>query len=769
MLMAREAMARGRGKLVALAVSALVALAVMVCAPHQAQALQPTASDNLSVGLISNSELVPTSSGYLRVYYDGDKTLGIENYDNNFTITSKKSLKLELPWWGGFYAASDGCYYLVEGQPNEAENDAAVVVRVIKYDKNWNRKGAADITGNASLFGGQVRYPFDVGCVEMVDYKGMLYIVTGHEGYVDPTYKQGHQGFLMMAVNMGTMRGSVVSADLWHSFAQYIGLKGSDLYVLQQSEGSRCVTLAKFDPANIESYPSGVDIFSYGGSRTSAWAIPCFATVDGMAVSASNVLGLGASIDQAKYDDVYDGKVPATYNVCLTVTPQSNITQTATQVKWLTSYRGVGKRFSGAKITKVNDNRFMVSWQEYGEKRTTTADDLLSGNVLHYLFVDGAGNKLSKEFTAAASISDCQPVVKGSKVVFCASNAGMVNFYSIDASTGAFAKKVYRLIGENATWSFSKGVLTVSGTGKIGADAKGSWSSIGDKVTKIVVGKGITEIGDGVFSGFDNLKAVEVKSGVKILGNEVFAFCPSLEKVYLPSSVKKIGKDLTWTGYYWVGSGTHVTAGTIYAPSGSYALSYAKKNGMGYKADATADGLAIKAKNVTKSCSKKAQSFSLGAKATIGGSKLTYKSNNKAIKVSSKGKVTVRAKYIGKATITITAKSPSGLKTTKKVSVTVNPTKTALTSVKNVRGKKAAVKWKKNAVASGYVVRYSTDKKFKKGVVTKKVAKGSKTSLTLSKLKKGKTYYVQVKTYKKVGGKTYSSAWSAAKKVKIRK
>lgn len=98
MFMAREAMTRGRGKLVALAVSALVAMTVMVCAPYQAQALQPTASDNLSVGLISSSELVPTSSGYLRVYYDGGKTIGIENYDNSFAITSKKSLKLELPW-----------------------------------------------------------------------------------------------------------------------------------------------------------------------------------------------------------------------------------------------------------------------------------------------------------------------------------------------------------------------------------------------------------------------------------------------------------------------------------------------------------------------------------------------------------------------------------------------------------------------------------------------------------------------------------------------
>lgn len=45
---------------------------------------------------------------------------------------------MELPLWGGFYAGSDG-YYLVEGQTNNKENDSAEVIRVIRYDTNWNR------------------------------------------------------------------------------------------------------------------------------------------------------------------------------------------------------------------------------------------------------------------------------------------------------------------------------------------------------------------------------------------------------------------------------------------------------------------------------------------------------------------------------------------------------------------------------------------------------------------------------------------------------
>ena len=51
-----------------------------------------------------------------------------------------------------------------------------------------------------------------------------------------------------------------------------------------------------------------------------------------------------------------------------------------------------------------------------------------------------------------------------------------------------------------------------------------------------------------------------------------------LEKLTIPASVTKIGEDITWTGYFWKGDYSHVTAGTIYAPYNSYAIQYAKKN-----------------------------------------------------------------------------------------------------------------------------------------------------------------------------------------------
>lgn len=95
--------------------------------------------------------------------------------------------------------------------------------------------------------------------------------------------------------------------------------------------------------------------------------------------------------------------------------------------------------------------------------------------------------------------------------------------------------------------------------------------------------------------------------------------------------------------------------------------------------------------------------------------------------------------------------------------------KTTLKSAKNAKDKKLVVKWKKNTAGNGYQIQYSTSKKFAKGNKTKTISKNKTTSYTIKKLKKKKTYYVRIRTYKKVSGKTYYSEWSSVKKVKIKK
>ena len=82
--------------------------------------------------------------------------------------------------------------------------------------------------------------------------------------------------------------------------------------------------------------------------------------------------------------------------------------------------------------------------------------------------------------------------------------------------------------------------------------------------------------------------------------------------------------------------------------------------------------------------------------------------------------------------------------------------------------KQLTATWKSVSDISGYEVQYSTSKKFtKKTTKTVKVKKSSKKT-TIKKLKKGKKYYVRVRTYKTVNGKKIYSGWSTVKNVKVK-
>ncbi|MBQ7065432.1 MAG: fibronectin type III domain-containing protein [Lachnospiraceae bacterium] len=99
-------------------------------------------------------------------------------------------------------------------------------------------------------------------------------------------------------------------------------------------------------------------------------------------------------------------------------------------------------------------------------------------------------------------------------------------------------------------------------------------------------------------------------------------------------------------------------------------------------------------------------------------------------------------------------------------------TVTKVKTVKNLKGKKAKLTWSKKSDVNGYQVQVAQNKKFTKGKKSKVVAVSSYShpkSYTFTKLKKGKTYYARVRTFKLVNGQRYYSDWSAAKKFKVNK
>lgn len=120
---------------------------------------------------------------------------------------------------------------------------------------------------------------------------------------------------------------------------------------------------------------------------------------------------------------------------------------------------------------------------------------------------------------------------------------------------------------------------------------------------------------------------------------------------------------------------------------------------------------------------------------------------------------------VGKATVTINGKGNYRGSFTK--TYTIRPAATKITSFKRYR-KAFRIKWKKKAKqVTGYQIRYSTRSSMK-SAVTKKVKGASSVTKKFKGLKAKKLYYVQIRTYKTVSGKTYYSKWSARKKIRTK-
>ena len=177
----------------------------------------------------------------------------------------------------------------------------------------------------------------------------------------------------------------------------------------------------------------------------------------------------------------------------------------------------------------------------------------------------------------------------------------------------------------------------------------------------------------------------------------------------------------------------------------------------------------ITASNMTKTVSSKERSFSIGAKCK-GGAKLTYKSSSSKVKVKN-GKVVIPKNYIGKATITVTAKATDDYKSaTKKITVTVKPAKVTLTSAtsKKESGKyKIVMKHKKGIGSVKYQFEYATNAKFNDATRSKEWVSYDSKGVKFKVPKKG-TYYVRVRACKKVSGTPYYGTWSDYKKVKVK-
>lgn len=111
--------------------------------------------------------------------------------------------------------------------------------------------------------------------------------------------------------------------------------------------------------------------------------------------------------------------------------------------------------------------------------------------------------------------------------------------------------------GTNLTWTLNdEGTLTVSGTGVMSNYPPGMyspWMDYAEDVTTIVIKDGVSTIGLGAFSGFENLSKLTIPVSVCSINANAFANCSNLTEVIY------CGTDIQWSAVVIGAGNTYLT------------------------------------------------------------------------------------------------------------------------------------------------------------------------------------------------------------------
>ena len=207
-----------------------------------------SANNYLYTAAIRNSYLEQTEDGgFLRMEFNG-VSFGVEKYSSDLKEVSQITrIRFPLSKFGGYFKGKDA-RYIVCGEDNMDEFEDKEVIRIIKYDMDWNE------LNHVSVYGANTQIVFRAGDVDMTEMDGTLYIHASHTMFQSDD-GLNHQANMSFAVNEETMeiltQHTNVSGGhgyVSHSFCQYIEQDGGNIYLLDHGDAyPRSVCLQKID------------------------------------------------------------------------------------------------------------------------------------------------------------------------------------------------------------------------------------------------------------------------------------------------------------------------------------------------------------------------------------------------------------------------------------------------------------------------------------------------------------------------------------------
>lgn len=383
---------------------------------------------NGTYGSVPTHALTECADGSLMQVQLADKGYDAIYYDEFFVQTAKKHIAQELPLYGGFYAGTDGYYYILSGQENDAQSDTREVFRVTKYDASWNKQGTA------SLYGANTTLPFRAGSASMADANGYLIVRTCHQMYTssDGLRHQANVTFQVDTAKMEvtesfTMIGNVSVGYVSHSFNQRVKVENDHIVAVDHGDAyPRSVVLCRYghlvssgtfytyyggyNPPESYKYVNAYEIAGTTGNNYTG------VSLGGFEISSSAYLIAINSVNMGKFDSDY------TRNVYVVTVPKNGENVFGTPVaNKITSYSKSEDSAGTPVLVDLKDGRFLLLWQKG-----------FSDPTVYYTLLDGNGKKQGDIYKMEGELSDCQPIVYGGNVLwYNVDYEGKMTFYRI--------------------------------------------------------------------------------------------------------------------------------------------------------------------------------------------------------------------------------------------------------------------------------------------------------------------------------------------------
>ncbi len=377
----------------------------------------------------------------------------VERYTADYTYIDTKQLPFELPKFGGVHF-SDKYNFIIFLQNNTTEYDDREVVRVVRYDKNWN---AID---SASLYGENTNTANSSSNVGITEKNGILYLKTSHRMYKSDD-GANHQASMSFALDMTTMQFTEKMTKMSykengyvsHSFAEFLTASDEEVFQVDLGDafpraivlfrGSKIASGLKY--ANLFEIPgttgnnkTGISLggIEYTSVTTSSAIISSSSAITTPTTTQNNVIVAGRIVQEFNAEshktDTHERDIFVTV-----ANLNDNGTITGNGLINITNYkRADGIKVTTPKLVKVTDDKLILLWREYRGTETLSAT-----STLKYVAIDNNGNKISEIMTATGLLSDVQPVVNGNEILWYATKNGAPTFYTLNTDTYTVTSK----------------------------------------------------------------------------------------------------------------------------------------------------------------------------------------------------------------------------------------------------------------------------------------------------------------------------------------